>query len=370
MKHRPFLLGCCAAMLAIAVFPCESRGESAVFEKGVLWVESSEQDRRLLRKAVKILDDAIQENAQRLPAGNDPIRVILCHSIAEFSRYAGPLALHGVSGIAESEKGIIAVKAPSLIQGPESFAGILRHELFHVLLARNINLANLPHWLNEGICMRYSREYRWETSLRIAQMYVQGEIIPYTDLVLTFDAMRGERAFGNAYAQSLSLTTFLVASMGEESFWAMLHSLDTLSFGDAMRRHLGMGPAPFFDKWRASLWKVAVIASLVSGFGLFQAMALLTLWAYWRKRRRGRRLVEVWDEEDRVLGIDAEEAEAVYEDVWEEEGAIFDDPEEDPDSYQPWEEDGFDAQESERHRQEQEPRRGRPRGHRRSGRRR
>jgi len=52
----------------------------------------------------------------------------------------------------------VAVRAPYLVEGPASFAGTLRHELLHVLLARNVNLDHLPRWLNEGIAMRYARE--------------------------------------------------------------------------------------------------------------------------------------------------------------------------------------------------------------------
>jgi len=336
---------------------------AGLIEKGPLRIEHSDLDVELAQQAATVLEKAIADNASRLPVGDAPIHIVICHTLAEFGRYAGFLAMPSVSGIAEPENGFIAVKTPALLQGPESFAGILRHELFHVLLARNIKSANLPHWLNEGIAMRYSGEYRWETAFRIAEMYLQGTIISYTDIAFVLDAGKGERAFGDAYAQSLSMTTYLLDLMGEDRFWAMVHSLNTQSFGDAMRGHLGMSPGAFYDAWRRSLWKVAVVSSLVSGFGLFQLMAFLTVWAYIRKYRRGRRLVEAWDDEDRELGIDPDEAKALYEDEWDEDVGMFDDPDDDPDSYQPWEVD-----EEEDVGYERKHTRGRPRGHRRGDR--
>jgi hypothetical protein len=73
-----------------------------------------------------------------------------------------------------------------------------------------------------------------------------------------------------------------------------------MRFGDAMRKHAGFGPANFYDDWVGSLWAVALVFWLVSGFSVFQLMAFMTIAAWWRKRRQGRRILERWDEEGRV----------------------------------------------------------------------
>ena len=59
----------------------------------------------------------------------------------------------------------------------------------------------------------------------------------------------------------------------------------------------------FFQAWRDSLWTIALVSSLVSGFGVFQFAAFLLVVAYLRKRRRGRKVLETWAEDE-----DAEDA--------------------------------------------------------------
>ena len=60
-------------------------------------------------------------------------------------RYAGPYAKPNVAGIALPGQGIIAVKAPRLMPQGFDFNGTIRHELIHVLLARNVPAGRLPH---------------------------------------------------------------------------------------------------------------------------------------------------------------------------------------------------------------------------------
>jgi hypothetical protein len=250
------------------------------------------------RAALQILERALDELGPRLPAGDAPIDVVIAHDQYTFNIHAGRLAHANVGGIARPEEGFIAVKAPGLMRNPARFESTVIHELVHVLLVRNTAPGNLPRWLNEGIAMTLAGEHRWNSSLTVGQMYLQGRLIPYRDLAWVLQEPGQEMAFGDAYAQSISMTRWLKNELGDERFWEVVQSLDSQSFGAALHQELGIYPAEMWEQWRNSLWHVALVSSIVSGFSLFQLMAILTLVAYVRRRRRGKAIMRRWARED------------------------------------------------------------------------
>jgi hypothetical protein len=279
------LLGCAQA------FP-------AVLEQAPFRIQYSEGHEQLAEEALTILEEALAEFSTHLDAGHTPIHVFLCATHREFAVHAGSLAMPSVSGIARSDKGLIAVRTPDPLARPVRFAPTLRHELVHILLARTTDTANLPRWLNEGIAMTLAKEHRWNSSFSVAQQYMRGGLLSYRDLTRTFYDPSRELPFGDVYAQSLSMTRYLRKQITDEQFWRIIRDLKDMRFGQALQKEAGMSPGEFYDAWYRSLWKVALISSLVSGFSLFQAMALLTLVAFMRKRRRGQAVLRAWEEEE------------------------------------------------------------------------
>jgi len=154
-------------------------------------------------------------------------------------------------------------------------------------------------------------------------MYARGRIIHYDLLAAVLSYRAGERAFGDAYAQSIAMTGFLVERLGEDRFWEMIHSLNGQSFDLALAAYAGLSPQQLWEEWRHSLWRVALVTSLVSGFTLFQIMAILSFWAWWRKHRRGRALLRAWEAEGDTGSAPSYadlEADESFEDV-----SVFDD---------------------------------------------
>lgn len=255
-------------------------------------------DAALARHSMEIVEEALREFDARLPAGDAPVTVALCRTHAEFRRYAGQFALTGVGGVAEAHSGTIAVKTPRIQPSGADYDGILRHEILHLLLARNYNTAVMPRWLNEGLTMILSGEIRVDDRFLAGYMSVRGSLIPYNELPLVLEAAEYDGRLGEAYAQSLSMTEFLMKRLGEDRFWALLRSLDSKDFPAALREETGQTLFQWFDAWQQSLWKVALVFSLVSGFSAFQLMAVLVFIAYWRRRRRNRALLQRWEEEE------------------------------------------------------------------------
>jgi len=253
----------------------------------------------LARRSLAVLQEARAEVAKRLPCGDAPVRVVICSTMASFERSTRLRSRgHLVEGVARSEQGVIVVKAPGLRRQAFDYAGTLRHELIHVLLARNTDVSALPRWLNEGLAMTVGGDYRWESMFRVARMHLGGRIIPYRELNLELAAPHTDLAFGDAYAQSLSMTRFLRDRIGEEGLWQLVGALRTTTFSRALEDKTGLTPWQLHEAWEHSLWKVAVVSSLVSGCSLFPLGALLLTMAYWRKRRRGQRILARWEEEE------------------------------------------------------------------------
>jgi len=262
-------------------------------------IEFVKSDSALAERSAVVLQDALKGLQSKLPPGDEVITVIICHTIEEFTGYAGAFAPGRISGVAQSSRSLIAMKAPYLaVQGASEYEPTLRHELVHILLARNNLTVNMPRWLNEGLAMSLGREHGWNASFRVAQMYLEGQILTPRQLHVAFASSGSELEFGDAYAQSLSITRYLRKRLGEDAFWSLVTSLDDQTFSDALRDHEIDGIQVLWAEWQRSLWVLTIIFSVVSGFSIFQGAAFLTIWSYIRRRRMGKAKMNEWDRED------------------------------------------------------------------------
>ena len=145
------------------------------------------------------------------------------------------------------------VKAPYLrLPSGRNYAGTLRHELVHVLLHRNVGEDRIPRWFNEGLAMMLANEYACGAPLSVARMYIERRIIPYSHLDFSLMAPGTETEFGDAYAQSLSMTRYLRNELGEETFWALIRDSGPMGFPDALRKHAGKSAVAFWQDYAAS----------------------------------------------------------------------------------------------------------------------
>lgn len=291
MKRRLFLIIVFAGLAAGVAAP------AAEFERGILRVTFHEDDRAVAERSGAILGAALTEFEGRLPAGETPIHLIIAPTMDAFTAHAGRFSQVTVSGIAKPRQGLIVLKSPRLRALGADYAGTLRHELVHVLLFRNADADRVPKWLNEGTAMLLANEYRWASPFQVARMFVGRRIIEYRNLDLAFLAPGTEMAFGDAYAQALSMTRFLFNEVGEDAFWAVILGTKTLSFPDSLRENGGISPRVYWQRYRRSLWRVTAIGTMASG-SLFTPAAFLLILAYLRQRRRNRRKLARWAVEE------------------------------------------------------------------------
>ena len=275
---------------------------------GPFTVHFQSEDRNTAEKSLKVLLDAAAEFEAVLPLGTEEIEVHIAPSEKAFDELA-PNAPPHVTGITQSWRSHIVVKAPRLRDLGDDYAGTLRHELVHVLLYRNTNTDHMPRWLNEGISMSLANEVHWDHTLQMARMMMGSRLIAYKDLDRALQAPRDAQQFSDAYTESLSLTRHQRNELGEEAFWGMVSGMRQHAFPDALRGQ-GMTPQELWTGYQASLRWTGLVGMLTSG-SLFAPAAILVIIAYFRLRRRDRKTLKQWEAEEaeddggpQVLGWD------------------------------------------------------------------
>ena len=292
-------------------------GFAATLSDGPFHLEYDAQDADVAKHSIEILQTALRGFEARLTPGQEPIMVIIAATHQEFQEYTTQFGETRVTGLAYPEKGLIVIKPPRLLESDADFQGVLRHELVHVLLERNVDVSNMPRWLNEGIAMALSKERRWSSALHVGQMYAGGRLLTYPELTRVLSAGGREMEFGDAYAQSLSMTRFLTNALGKNGFWEFVYSLNRMPFSEALETQTSLTEDSLMGLWRKSLRKIAVSTTIASGMTVFQLMAVLCIVGYVRQRRRVRRILEQWalDESETAEDLGEEYSDAPY--VWE-----------------------------------------------------
>lgn len=285
-------------MTTVAAFICLQIAVPAdTLSQGLIVIEYEETQQKVAVQSLKIVEAALLEFSPLLPVGEESIHVKIVAASEEFDSYAAHFAGLTVAGLAKPGEALIVVKAPRLRTPGSDYPGTLRHELVHLLVYRNLNPAFIPTWLNEGIAMSLANEYRWQAMFSVAHMFIRGRIIPYHKLDSAFFLPTGQEQFGDAYAQSLSMTRYLRNRLGEKQFWRVVLAMKERPFQKALHETTGMTIQQFWSEYERSLWKYAVVATMTSGFA-FQPAAILLIVAYLRRRRIAKKIYKRWEDEE------------------------------------------------------------------------
>jgi hypothetical protein len=181
------------------------------------------------------------------------------------------------------------------------------HELAHLALDTAMGDKHIPRWLNEGFAYIHSSRFSVARARTLAGMAWTGNVIPLVDLDRHFPAH--EVAVGKAYAQSYDFVSYLAlrgrfADKDDDGDrWPFRDFLAELARGatldEAAHRHFGSNMDQLFKEWiedmrnRYMLSPIGLFGILVWAIGGF----LLVL-AYFRKRRLGRKKMQLWEDEE------------------------------------------------------------------------
>lgn len=205
-----------------------------------------------------------------------------------------------VVGYAVPEKLLIVIDYSKMLTDPFSVSSIMKHELTHLLLHKNIHNENLPKWLDEGISQWASgglADIIMADHSSIDRAIVTGRLIPFRYLSRGFPG--DNETLMLAYAQSKSLAGY----MAEEYSPAGIHTLlNSLKNGNDIESAVYRTFHVTFDEleknWYSAMkkkatWLTLLIGHLYEIVFFFGAVSLIVAYVKITIRKRAQR-----DEDD------------------------------------------------------------------------
>jgi hypothetical protein len=202
-------------------------------------------------------------------------------------------------GTAYPARNLIILRSPRTIRGGRTdIEEVLQHEYAHLALARALRGNTAPQWLDEGVAMLQSRGWNLSWTYILSRGVLSNTIIPLEDLTDGFPLDQGQAQL--AYAQSFSFVSFIKNEHGAEALPRLItglaHGLDAET---ALRQATGLGLRHLERGWKAELKKrYSWISVVTSFFSLWFLASLLFLLSYWLKRRKAKRTLEQWEQEE------------------------------------------------------------------------
>jgi Flp pilus assembly protein TadD len=217
--------------------------ESAHFE--LSWDGS--RDIAVGARILRILEDAWERVGVDLNIyPKKRIRVIL-YGEKEFRQVTG---MHGwVTGLYD---GRIRIPVKDFSTAERQILPTLYHEYTHVAVGRITK--NCPTWLNEGLAQVYEKRDRREADSRVARAAAAGSLIPLLNLRASFTRISDVEKARLAYAQSLSLTLFIMDEHGPERIGRFLRDLgEGKSEQEAADRAFHRSVDDIYESWKDGL---------------------------------------------------------------------------------------------------------------------
>jgi hypothetical protein len=232
---------------------------------------------------------------------SEPIGVIFAYSEDEFNQFqpAGVGLPHWAGGVAYPGLNRMVIRSPRLIEGsPDTSLRTFTHELSHLILARPFGRSPIPPWLNEGFAMYEAYEWSPSQDLLMTRAVLSGSLISLNRLTQAFNG--NDFAVEQAYVQSYSLVNDLISTYGREDFHAFVLRLARgQPFEPAFEESFHLSVQGFEADWRRRLtFRYSWIPILTSTALLWFLIASTLIGAYVIRKRRNRRTLQAWREEE------------------------------------------------------------------------
>ena len=232
-----------------------------------------------------------------------PIGVVLASSESEFNQFQPknkPLPSWAV-GVAYPSRNVMVIRSPRLIQGNiKDTLKTFTHELCHLVLASGFGGRPIPRWLNEGLAMYESYEWRPSQDYLMARAVLSGTLIPLEDLTQAF----GGNHFNvqKAYLQSYSLVHYLFSTYGPSQFHQFVLLLSKgNSFEKARMDAFEITPHAFEKKWERYLaFRFNWIPVLTSAGVLWALITFFLFGIFFIRKRKNKKILEEWARQEQM----------------------------------------------------------------------
>ena len=239
------------------------------------------------------------------------IGVVIAFTQQEFNQFqpdGHPLPDWAV-GVAYPAEYRMVLRSPRLVPGhSEDLLQVFTHELTHLVLAHLFGEHSIPRWLNEGLSMYESYEWRPSQDILMGRYVLSGRLIPLRQLTRSFQS--GAFEVRQAYLQSYSLVNHMISSYGPKPFHRLIRRLSQGErFNQAAEQALGVSVRELEEQWIRHLkLRYNWLPLLTSSAFLWLLITVGVVWAYAHRKRRQRRVLEQWAEEEAIIyGPDPED---------------------------------------------------------------
>lgn len=216
------------------------------------------------------------------------------------------LSPENVLGYAQPARRRIVLNLAALDKRGMGETGVLRHEIAHLVLGANLR-AEVPLWFEEGVC-------QWVEAVAVdALREAAGDtspVRPFDSLRDLSEGLRDPALSGRAYGDARRAVNFLVDRYGRDKLQALLKRLvEGETFEEAFPAATGEPVEAFEAAWLERLeeeqggrWLAWVGANwFVFAFSL---AALLGLGFWLLRRKRQKKLMDQWEEQERFFPSD------------------------------------------------------------------
>ena len=297
------LFGLAACVLAVGAASAGSPDAALGVVHGRFVFRAVEADRALVAALGRIADRAWERVSEDLgSAPTSPIMVVLASTDEAFNQFqpAGDPLPEWAAGVAYPDRMTMVIRSYHVAGTPRQDIGtIFVHELTHLLLGARFGARPVPRWLHEGLAMHEAGEWRPGQEWDLVWTVLANRVPPLDELTGAFE--KSETEARTAYRLSAALVTHMIAAYGREAFGAFVGRLaGGRSFEEALIGALGVSPSLFEQRWRAHLdRRYAWIPLITSSTALWVVVMGVTIAAYAARRRRSRRILAAWAEEER-----------------------------------------------------------------------
>lgn len=252
-----------------------------------------------IRREADRLWTQITEDIGARPPGK--ITVLIAFSEEEFNRFQPenrPLPQWAV-GVAYPARNAMVLRSPRLVPGhEEDLVEVFTHELTHLVLAERFGDHAVPRWLNEGLAMYEAYEWRPAQDVQMGKYVLSDQLIPLEELTQAFS--RDAYGVRQAYLQSYSLVNHILSEYGRPAFHGLI---ERLSRGEAFEQAapvaLGVSLEELEAEWRRHLrFRYNLIPFLTSSTLLWVLITLVLTATYVQRKRRARKVLAQWAEEE------------------------------------------------------------------------
>ncbi|MEE4311255.1 MAG: peptidase MA family metallohydrolase [candidate division KSB1 bacterium] len=258
------------------------------------------------RESAKLIGKTIDTFYPRLRtelgySESSAIRIYLCKSEDIFNTLGMGQIPHWSAGFAVPGQKTIVLKTYT---GRTAQVKTTIHEITHILLHGATGNKYIPRWFNEGLAVYYSDDKEFASSSLISKALITNSLIPLgeIDRVLSFHTSKAQLA----YQQSYLTVIFIIDTYGVSALKHIVKALSVEGSADeAFKSAIGLDLSDFEKDWLKYIeqkhrWNFLI--DFESYLWVF--ILLLFILGFILIRRRNKKTLQHWEEEDEFYGFD------------------------------------------------------------------